>query len=366
METVATPLETVTDVESAFKGAIIDCDLHNALNSVRDLFPYLPMRWQAFLETIGAREYTGGFYPRHVVYREDARPPSGGMPGSDPAFVCSDHLDRYNVRYAVLNPLTAVGALPNQELDAALATAVNDWQVAEWLDADPRFRASALIPFDDSTAAVQEIRKRASDRRFVQVLFTGRPREPMGRRRYWPIYEACAETGLHIASHAFGAAGEPITGSGPASYYIEDHIGPPQAIQANITSLVVEGVFQRYPKLKLVSVENGFGWLPSLAWRLDSAWRLLSEEVPTLERSPSEYIRDHVFVSTQPVEEPPSPVHLKQLLSHYDAFSDRLLFSSDYPHWDADTPAAAVPTFMPDDVREKIFFRNAQQLYGLP
>ncbi len=112
----------------------------------------------------------------------------------------------------------------------------------------------------------------------------GRAQEPMGRRKYWPIYEACAETGVHVASHAFGAYGHPITGAGHASFYIEDHTSPPQAMQANITSLVVEGVFDRFPGLKLVSVENGFGWMPSLLWRLDASWTMLRAEVPHLER----------------------------------------------------------------------------------
>jgi uncharacterized protein len=105
-----------------------------------------------------------------------------------------------------------------------LATAVNDWQVAEWLDKEPRLRASMIIPFEDPPRAVAEIDRRAGDGRFVQVQFTGRPHEPMGRRKDWPIYEACSGYGLHVASHAFGSAGNPITGAGHPSYYIEEHI----------------------------------------------------------------------------------------------------------------------------------------------
>ncbi len=130
------------------------------------------------------------------------------------AFSRQDFLDPYNVAHATLIPLTPAGRQLNLELDAALATAVNDWQVAEWLDPEPRLRASIAVSFENPPAAVAEIRRRAGDKRFVQVQFTGRPQEPMGRRKYWPIYEACVEHGLAVMSHAFGSYGQPITGTG--------------------------------------------------------------------------------------------------------------------------------------------------------
>src|SRR5215211_4634858 len=259
--------------------ALIDCDFHNELDSIKDLFPYLSQRWRDHIETFGLQGPTGGYFPRFMDHREDARPPSGRRSGSEVAFSRSDFLDPYNVAHAMLIPLTSAPRMLNLELGAALATAVNDWQVAEWLDPEPRLRASIAIPLEDPQASVAEIKRRASDKRFVQVQFSGRPQEPMGRRKYWPIYEVAAENGLHIMSHAFGSYGNPITGAGWPSFYVEEHVGPAQAAQANIVSLITEGVFDHFPGLKFVSVENGFGWIPSLMWRMDSAWSLLKSEV---------------------------------------------------------------------------------------
>ena len=142
----------------------------------------------------------------------------------------------------------------------------------------------------------------------------------------------------------------PITAVGWPSYYIEDHTSPPQAVQANITSLVLEGVFDRFPDLKLISVENGFGWVPPLMWRLDAAWKLLRSEVPNLERLPSEVISEHVYVTTQPVEEPPRPQDFLSLLEHFGDMVDHILLASDYPHWDGDNPDLVLFNTVPGDV----------------
>jgi predicted TIM-barrel fold metal-dependent hydrolase len=352
--------------QTARSAGIVDCDVHNELDSPRDLFPYLAEPWRRHLDAFGLGGYSGGSYPRFWDNREEARPAPGRRPGSTVASIQSGLLDRHDIAYAVLNPLTPVAKVTNLDLSAALATAVNDWQVAEWLDRDARLRASIIVPFEDPPAAVREIGRRASDRRFVQVQFSGRPHEPMGRRRYWPIYEACAALGLPVMSHAFGSGGNPITGTGWPSYYIEDHVGPPQSIQANVISMATEGVFARFPALRMVSVENGFGWLPALLWRMEAAWRVLGAELAHLDRAPADYVRDHLYLSTQPTEEPSRPVDFQRLFEHCPELADRLMFASDYPHWDGDAPDRALPSSLPEETRRRILSDNARGLYGLP
>jgi len=345
--------------------ALIDCDFHNELDSIKDLYPYLSQRWRDHIDSFGTRGPAGSYYPRFMDHREDARPPSGRRSGSEVAHSRKDFLDPYNVAHATLIPLTPAGRQMNSDLDAALATAVNDWQVAEWLDPEPRLRASMIVPVEDPSAAVAEIERRGNDKRFVQVQFPGRPHEPMGRRKYWPIYEACAKYGLQVMSHAFGGNGNPITGAGWPSFYLEDHVGPAQAMQANVISMVAEGVFERFPTLKLVSVENGFAWVPSLMWRMDSAWTLLKGEVPHLKHEPSEYIRAHLYLTTQPVEEPHKPQFFTQMLDQYGDMVSHILFASDYPHWDSDNPDMALPAFLPENVKQMIYFDNAKALFKL-
>jgi predicted TIM-barrel fold metal-dependent hydrolase len=271
------------------------------------------------------------------------------------------------VAFGILLPLFPVGRSLHRDLAGALATAVNDWQAAEWLDKEPRLRASIVIPYEFPDLAVAEIERRAGDRRFVQALFLGRPHEPMGRPRYWPIYEACERLDLPVSCHAFFSGGNPITGAGWPSFYYEDHVGPPQAMEAHVVSLAVEGVFERFPKLRVVSPEHSFGWLPALLGRLDAAWGLLRSEVPHLRRPPAEYVREHVWVCTQPMDEPPTRAHVRQLLHRVERAGvlDRLVYASDYPHWDWDAPDESIPAWLPADVRRRIYAENARELYRL-
>src|SRR5215208_2712363 len=145
--------------------ALIDCDFHNELDSIKDLYPYLSQRWRDHIETFGLHGPSGGNFPRFMDHREDARPPSGRRSGSEVAFSRSDFLDPYNVAHAMLIPLTSAPRMLNLELGAALAS-------------------------EDPIAAAAEVEHRGRDKRFVQVFMPGRTQEPLGRKKYWPIYEA--------------------------------------------------------------------------------------------------------------------------------------------------------------------------------
>jgi predicted TIM-barrel fold metal-dependent hydrolase len=346
------------------QGSVVDCDIHNVPVAEADLRPFLSQGWWRHYERYGIRGYAGGYYPPSspMYARRDAWPPSGSPPGSDYEFLREQLLDAFGVEYGVLNTLYEVGEVLNAEFGAALAHAFNQWQVEHWLNRDDRLRASLLMPYQDAELAVAEIERFASDARFVQALMVARTPEPVGRRRYWPIYAALEQLGLPLAMHFGGYGGSPVTAAGPASFYMEQHAGMVLAFQDQVTSLVCEGVFERYPGLKVVLVEGGIGWLPPLMWRLDHTWRKLRDEVPHLRRAPSEYVRDHFWLTTQPIDEPPCRDGFQHLLDQLD-MDDRVMFATDYPHWDFDAPDRAIPSIVAPDVRRKIMRENALGLY---
>src|SRR6266536_4788858 len=151
-----------------------------------------------------------------------------------------------------------------------------------------------------------------------------RTSEPIGRRKYWPMFEAAIAHDLPIGMHFGSQGGQPITGAGWPSMYLEDHAGMSTAFQAQVTSLICEGVFERFPKLKIVLIEGGFAWVPVLGWRMDKHWERMRSETPHLKRPPSEYVREHFWFTTQPIEEPEDPQHLKDIMAWIGW--DRLMF----------------------------------------
>ena len=250
----------------------------------------------------------------------------------------------------------------NLEYGAALSSAVNDWQIAEWVEQDKRLRGSILVAYEDGDLSAQEIDRVGDHPGFIQVLLVVRTREPLGHRKYWPMYEAACRHDLPIAIHFGGSGGGPITGTGWPSHYIEDHGGMPQAFYAQVVSMITEGIFERFPTLKIVLIEGGFGWVPPLMWRLDRAWQQLKAEAPHITRLPSETIREHFWITTQPMEEPPQREYFFQLLEQLD-MNDRLMFATDYPHWDFDAPDRALPEGMPLALKRAILAENARKLY---
>lgn len=356
-----------SDRRTRQKLAVIDCDIHAALPSMAVLDQFLPERWRAHRQVYGVRGFAGGVYPRwsQNAARTDSWPPNGGPPGSDLPFLRQQLLDDWDIEIGVLTPLGDYNRQPNVAYSAALARAWNEWQLHDWLDLEPRLRASIVVPVEGGELAAAEIDHWAKrDSRFIQSLILVRTSEPLGHPKYWPMYEASVRNDLPIGIHFGGNGGNPLSSAGYPSFYIEDHVGNSQSFQAQIASLVLSGVFERFPTLRIVLIEGGFAWLPTLAWRLDRHWERLRDEVPEVKRPPSEYIRRNLYLTTQPMEEPNNLDHFHDLLEQLD-MPDHIFFATDYPHWDFDAPDSALPVRLSDDLTRKILAENARAFYRL-
>jgi len=360
---------------AASRLAIADCDIHprpagGSVGGVpKALFPYMPRRWVDHVSSFGVAFRQpwekGPAYPKNqpAASRRDAWMPDGGAPGSDLRFMAEQHLDPNNVTLGILNPLGSGQGAQNPELSAVLTHATNEWQKEEWTSKDTRLRASVVVPYEDALASAAEIRLRAGDPNFAQILLLSRTAEPLGQRRYWPIYEAAVEANLPIGIHAFGYGGWPITAAGWGTYYIEEMVGHSQAQQSLLISMMFEGVFERFPTLKVVLVEAGLAWGASLTWRMDRQWAKLKQETPHLKMLPSEYMKRNVWFTTQPIEEPEPRSQLAEAIDWMGW--DRVLFATDYPHWDFDDPAQALPIKMDELQRRQVFLENAKAVYGV-
>lgn len=354
------------------KLAIVDCDIHPVQRSNADLHPFLSKRWRQHMETFGphVRQGLSGqlAYPRMMAagMRADSYPSNGGPPGSDLDLMRQQHLNPNGVEVGMLVSLSR-GGMEERNLDfaAALSHAVNEWQEHEWVRKEPRLRAGIVVNAEDAPAAVAEIEHRAADKDFVQIIMSPRADEPLGRKRYWPIYEAAERANLPIGLHPAGySGGHPTTAMGWPTYYMQEHYAFETAMQSMLASLVLEGVFEKFRNLKVALIESGFTWAPALCWRMDKHWQRLRAETPHLKRPPSDYVREHVWFATQPIEEPEQPQHLAEVIDWLGW--DRLLFSTDYPHWDYDDPREAFSKLkLSEAQRAGVFRDNAKALYRL-
>jgi predicted TIM-barrel fold metal-dependent hydrolase len=341
----------------------IDCDIHPAPPPMAALLPYLDEHWRAAMVARGIDGLDLASYPPNAPFtaRPDWRP-AHGRPGGELAAVQAQALEPWGTRYAICNCLHGALALFSEDMGAALARAVNDWMAREWLDRDPRLRASILVTPRNAELAVEEIERRAADPRFVQVLMLVSGDAPLGRRLHWPIYAAAERHGLPIGIHAGSTQHNPTTSVGWPSYIVEDYVANAAAFGTQLLSLVAEGVFSKFPALRVVLIESGVTWLPAFLWHIDKEWRGLRAEVPWLDRPPSEMVRDQVRLTVQPIDAPPDAAGLARVLEQIG--SDRmLLFSTDYPHWHFEGDAA-LPFGFPAQLIEKLAVVNPRETYA--
>jgi predicted TIM-barrel fold metal-dependent hydrolase len=338
--------------------AVIDCDIHTALPGPEALFPYLSDHWREYISTSAFKGAVDTAYPAHA--------PTTGVAGDGPdlAAVQRDVLEPWHVERGILNCSYAVDSLHHPDTAAAMASAVNDWLAEEWLAKEPRLRATMVVPTGVPEMGAREIDRLGDHPGFVQVLLPVRSEAPYGNRRYLPLFEAAARRDLVVSLQFGGAPGNPPTGSGWPSYYIEEYVGMAQVFQTQVLSMVVEGVFDRFPNLRVALVEGGWTWMPSLMWRIDKDWKGLRREVPWNTRLPSVYIRERIRLSLQPIDGPSDPELLLQIVDQLGS-DDLLMFSTDYPHWHFDTPAQAVPAGLSPALRRKIMYENARHFYRL-
>jgi predicted TIM-barrel fold metal-dependent hydrolase len=336
----------------------IDCDIHPAVGGTRTtLLPYLDDYWK---EQVLSRAIDGldlASYPPDMPLsgRADWRP-AKGKPGSDLAMLQRGAFEQLGASHAICNVLYGAQAVHDPLMAAAFCRAINDWIAAEWLSRDPRLRASILVPLQAPDLAIEEIERRAGDIRFVSVLVLAQGESLLGRRHYWPVWQAAERHRLPLAMHAGSQYRSAPSSIGWPSYRYEYYLAEAQAFQAQILSLVYEGVFVKCPGLKVVLMESGVSWLPAFLWRANKTWRGVRVEVPWIDREPAAIIREHFRLTIQPFDSPPDAASVADLIEMIGS-DQMLLFASDYPHWQFDG-FDAMPAHLPADLVSRICVDN--------
>jgi predicted TIM-barrel fold metal-dependent hydrolase len=265
--------------------------------------------------------------------------------------------------------------LDDPELMLLCVQAYNDWLI-DWISVDPRRYIPVMAtPFWDVEAAVKEI-YRCRDIGHKAILFTSAPQDfgmPFVGHPHWnPIWDAAGDVDLPISLHIgsgdfqdqlmnperFAAHGiSPTTVSGSMGILLTN------AIQ--LMDIVMSGILPRNPKLRVVSVESGIGWIPFVKEALDHGFDYANvrKEKPEFTKHPSDYIREQVWACSF-FEEFASNNFLEAI------GSDRVLFETDYPHpiclyGNVREKIDGAFGNLEKDVRDKILFGNAAELYSV-
>jgi predicted TIM-barrel fold metal-dependent hydrolase len=340
----------------------IDCDVHPTVPSLDALVPYMSDHWQDMIRTRGLDELASISYPANspITARADWRP-ANGKPAGTLAQMRSECLDPFKTSIAICNCLYGAQLLFSEDMATAFSSAINDWIAAEWLAQDARLRASIVVPMQAPDLAVEEIERRAHDNRFVSVLVLAQGETLLGRRHFWPVYAAAEKHRLPIAIHAGSAYRFAPSSVGWPSYRYEYYFVEAQAFQAQLLSLIYEGVFGKFQGLKVVLMESGVSWLPAFMWRANKTWRGVRVEVPWVEREPASIIRDHVRVTMQPFDAPSDATGVADLIDQIGS-EKMFLFASDYPHWQFDGDDA-IPPNLPQNIVARMCVDNPLETF---
>jgi predicted TIM-barrel fold metal-dependent hydrolase len=335
---------------------LVDCDVHCSAPSAAALRPYFSDYWQEYLDLTGfsSPRSLNLVYPRWLPMLSDR--------GANAVERVQDEVLGPEDR-AILTCYQGVEAISHPDFAIALASALNSWQLAEWLERDERLLGSASVAPEFADAAVEEIERVAEAGRFAQVTVPVRGTQGYGHRRYWPIWEAAARHGLVLSITFGGVTGAPPTSANWLGNYYEDYVSATLAYQTQILSLIMQGTFARIPDLHVTIAESGWTWAPAFMWRMDQWWKSLYREVPWVTEPPSAYVRRHFRFTTQPCD---APSGSRQLLHAYEQLggAPMLLYSSDFPHRYRSSAADILAAF-PETDRDAIGRANAVGWYGL-
>ena len=347
---------------------IIDADVHPALDAERAV-DFLQEPWRRRFATGSRGAGHLGYWNPNGVMRADAVTPQGARIEASPESMGRYFLDEYGVEYAVLNPEAAMhtGLSPEPDFAAAVISAYNDVVAQDWLTADERLRASLVVSAADPELAAKEIHRLGDNPGFVQVLLPSAARIPYGQRFYHPIFAAAVEhnlpVGIHAGSEGIGTSGPPTAAGYPTTYF-EWHTGLVASYIAHLISLVTEGVFVKFPIAEGRPDRGRRLLAPSTFVAVRQELESTAPDHALAHRTTQPVVSQHVLLTTQPLEEPDRPAHFKAIIEMFDA-EHMLMFSSDFPHWDGDTPDFAARRFIPA-LRPRVLGETARELYRLP
>jgi uncharacterized protein len=308
----------------------------------------------------GSYQELGGRITRYRGRRREKVPPT---PHRDITLM-RRWMDAVGVDIACMfpTPMLNLSLSPKVDLEVGLAWAYNSWLCERILQEEPRIKSMLYLPFHDPEECFKTVQHFAGKPGVIGFMVTSTHYRCLQDNGYVKTYAALQERGLPLAFHS-------ATGSEPGlrlfNRFLGVHaLGFPWHNMLHVTNWLVNGMPERFPRLKTIWIESGLAWIPFVMQRLDNEWMMRSSEAPLLKRKPSDYMREMYF-SSQPMEMVDNREALELTFKLIDA-PTQLLYASDYPHWDMDLPSTIYDLpFLDEQAKRNILGGNAQRLFNL-
>ena len=230
------------------------------------------------------------------------------------------------------------------------------------LPEDDRLKGLLYLPFNTPEACVEQVQRYAQVDSVIGFAVCSTRNKPVHHNSYMKLYRLIEETGKPFAFHSGFNWNDPSFLQ--LNRFISMHaLSFVHYNLIHMTNWIINGLPERFPKLKVVWVESGLAWIPFLMQRLDHEYQMRSCEAPMLKKLPSEYMRE-MFYTSQPLEKT-NPKLLQATMEAFDG-DNQLLYASDWPHWDFDPPSAITTLpFLTEQAKRNILGLNAARVFNL-
>ena len=275
--------------------------------------------------------------------------------------------DREGIDAMVFFPSAALGlpAFTDHAFAAEFARLYNRWLAGYCRQFPRRMFGVGLVPIEDVATSVRIMRE-ARELGLVAIMVPAVLRtRNLDHADLEPFYAAAAELEIPLGIHGAPGIHLPPLGAERFDNYLQVHVVSfPFDMMVATTALVLGGVFERHPRLRVALLESGVGWVPYFFDRMDEHVEKRGRLTPECRREPREYLaRGQLYVSCEP-EESALPFVTQALGAHF------VMYASDYPHWDSDFPNSTrglrERTDLAPEVKARVMGANAAEFYRLP
>lgn len=274
--------------------------------------------------------------------------------------------DREGIDVMILYPSLGIGATSLQDAAFAhgFARRYNQWIARYTAQGQGRLHGVGIVPLQDLGAAVPMLRE-IKDLGLVAVTVPPALRDRnLDHPSLDTFFRECAALDLAVGVHGAPGMHVPTPGADRFDNYVQVHcVSFPFDQMLALTALILGGVLERHPRLRVAFLEAGVGWVPYFIERMDEHFEKRGKQVPGCKRPPSEYVaRGQCYFSCEPEE--------RGIAAACEAIGDdRIMYASDYPHWDSDFPHTVAPirerTDLSDDAKARVLGANALRFYGI-